>query len=407
MIDGFSPGDFFKRHNKIFFKKVLKKNASKDFGEESIVRILSPGRVNIIGEHTDYNSGLAIPLAIDKYKYFSAIKNNKKNKNKIEIYDNYYKENYIFNLDNIYYDNNIKWVNYIKGVVREYILNGFKISGFTMIIDSNLSSGVGISSSAAILAGTAMVLEELFNLKVAKIDTMNFCHNSENKFVGIDNGILDHFSVLFGKKNNAIYLDFSNNKWEYIPFELKENLILIVDSREERYLPETDYNKRRKECGEALEKIINITKNKKLESLSGIDIELLNAVKQNLPPILYKRVKHVVTENERVKKVKKFLKHNDFKSLGLALMESHESLKNDYEVSTERLDFIVDNMIGLNGVYGARMMGAGFGGTVISIIKQGKIDEVMGSLTEKYYERFKIKPNFISCSSSDGTKRIF
>jgi len=229
----------FKKQDTIFLKKFIgnNQNRKRQYARSGLINILSPGRVNIIGEHTDYNSGLAIPLAINKYKFFTGLRNGTGN---VEIYDNTYKEYHSFSLDNILYDENNKWTNYIKGVVKEYVDNNYNISGFSMIVDSNLLSGAGVSSSAAILIGTARIIEEIFNLEVEKMDTMNYCHDAENNFVGIDNGILDHFSVLFGKKDHAIYLDFDSLNWEYVPFDLKENLILIIDSKEERYLPGTD-----------------------------------------------------------------------------------------------------------------------------------------------------------------------
>lgn len=397
--------DFIINQTKLFLENIVKdkKIWSKVNIEKELVHIISPGRVNIIGEHTDYNSGLAIPLSINKYKFFSGIKNNSRT---IEIYDNFFKEHYTFSLENISYDTKIKWANYIKGVVKEFISCGYKISGFSMVIDSNLLSGSGLSSSAAILLGMAKLLDELFDLKIDRRKTLKICHSVENNFIGINNGILDHFAVLYGKKDNAIYIDFSNLDWEYIPFDLKDNLILVIDSKEERYLPETDYNKRREECLDSLNIIKNLTGKSALRSLSDVDPELLDDIKQKLPYELYKRTKHVVTENERVRKTKEFLKESDFKSIGSLLLESHRSLRNDYKVSTKRLDLIVDHISNLNGVYGARLMGAGFGGTVLSIVRKDKVDEVVDSLSEEYKNKFALEPIFIPCSSSDGVKKF-
>jgi len=397
--------DFFRKQKELFSENNVFKNktAVDRKNNKEIVHILSPGRVNLIGEHTDYNSGLAIPLAIDKFKFFSGRKNGT---DIVNIYDTSYKEYYSFSLDEISFDNKVKWTNYTKGVIKEYIHHGFRTSGIDIVISSNLLSGSGISSSAAILAGTAKLLEELFNYDIDGLKTMDYCHNAENNFVGIDNGILDHFSVLFGKKNNAIFLNFDNLLWEYVPFTLKESLILIIDSKEERYLPDTDYNKRRNECSKSLKIINDFLGKDKLKSLSGINPELLQDLKKILPSELYKRTKPVVSENERVKKVKKYLKNYDFDSIGSILLDSHKSLRDDYEVSTERLDFIVDSLSKLGGVYGARLMGAGFGGTVLSIVSKKRIDEIIHSLTKKYKEEFAIKPVFIPCSSSDGAKRF-
>jgi len=397
--------DFLKRQTKSFLENIAKEKDvwSKEKIKKQLVHVISPGRVNIIGEHTDYNSGLAIPLAINKYKFFSGIKNDS---NTVEIYDNLFKEYYSFNLENISYDTKIKWANYIKGIIKEFILYGYKISGFSMVINSNLLSGSGLSSSAAMLLGTSKLLIELFGLKCDREKILKICHEVENNFVGVNNGMMDHFAVLYGKKNNAIYLNFYNLDWEYIPFELSDNIILVIDSREERYLPDTDYNKRRKECVEVLEVVRKVIGNNDIKSLSDIDSKLLADIEKKLPYRLFKRGRHIVTENDRVKKAKKYILQNNMESLGSILLESHKSLSDDYKVSTERLDFIVDNLSSIEGVYGSRLMGAGFGGTVLSIVNKKRLDEVIYFITKRYRERFDIEPIFIPCNSSDGVKRV-
>jgi len=411
-MDKLEIGYMFKKMQEIFFKKTSsdkvldgfdKSIRKKIIKEEGLVNILSPGRINIIGEHTDYNLGLSLPMAINKYKFFSGIKNNT---DKVEIYDIGYDQYYDFRLDDIGYNENVKWSNYIKGVVKQYVDNNNEISGFSMIIDSNLISGSGISSSAAILAGVAIILEGIFNLNNPKEKILEYCHSAENDFVGVENGYLDHFAVLYGKRDNAIFLNFKNLDYEYIPLNLKSYLFLIIDSKEERFLPATDYNKRRKECNDAFNVIKNITKNKTLSSLSDIDLNLLEDLKGKLPLNLFKRVKHVVTENSRVIKAKKYFKEGDMKSLGEILLKSHRSLKDDYEVSTEKLDYLVKRSIAIDGVLGTRLMGAGFGGCVISLVDKRKVENIKNKLTEDYYGKFKLTPAFVKCESSDGTVRV-
>jgi galactokinase len=391
----------FSKLENIYFKKLSIDAASKiNYRGKNFVHVLSPGRVNIIGEHTDYNYGLALTMAINKYKYMIGVKNDT---NFVNIYDNGLKQSYSFDIDKILYDDDVNWANYIKGVVNEYIKNNYTVSGFDLVIDSNLLSESGVSSSAAILAGIAKILEGIFDLEVSLRNTMEYCKNAENMFVGINNGSLDHFSVLFGKEKNAIFLDFKDLSYDYIPFNLKNFLFLIIDSREARNLINTDYNKRRQECNDALRILkedINII------SLSDVSLDLLLSLGKKMDKNLFKRVKHIVTENSRVKKAIEYLKNGDNVSLGRLLFESHVSLRDDYEVSTERLDYIFDAANDLDGVYGLRLMGAGFGGSLISLVNRNKANQIIEELSNLYYQKYKIFPGFIKCKTSDGTKIV-
>ncbi|MDD5659590.1 MAG: galactokinase [Actinomycetota bacterium] len=369
----------------------------------SIVNILSPGRANIIGEHTDYNSGFSLPFAIDKYKFLTGVKNNSEF---IEVYDHSIGECYRFSIKNISFDSNIKWANYIKGVVCEYIIHNHKIDGFSFIIDSNLSIGSGVSSSAAIEVGVAKLIEQLFNLNIKPRDIVEYCHSAENNFVGVKCGYLDQISVVFGKKNCAIFLDFKDLSHNYIPFNLKDYLVLIVDSKEKRNLSSTEYNKRREECNEALELFIKLSGNKEIKNLSEIDLGLLHKFKNIISKELYMRTRHVITENIRVLKTKEALSRGNIQEIGNLLNESHKSLRNDYEVSTEKLDYLVDELNKVNGVLGARLMGAGFGGSIISIVKHADLDKIKDIISEKYLRKYNEIPDFICCRTSDGAKKV-
>jgi len=371
--------------------------------ESNIVNILSPGRANIIGEHTDYNSGLSLPIAIDKYKFLTGMKNNS---DFVEIYDSSFKEFYKFSLKNIYFDSGVEWSNYVKGVVKEYLIHDHKIGGFSFIIDSNLSIGSGVSSSAAMEVGVAKLIEQLFDLKIKPIDTVKYCYSAENNFVGVKCGYLDQISVVFGKKNYAIFLDFKDLSHNYLPFNLKDYLILIIDSKEKRNLSNTEYNKRREECSEAVEIFIKVSDRKDIKNLSEIDLEMLNTIKAKIPEKLYGRARHVITENIRVIKTREALVSGHIKEIGSLLNESHKSLRDDYEVSTERLDYLADEIVKIDGVLGARLMGGGFGGNIISIVKDTELDNIINIIGEKYTNKFNNTPDFICCKPSDGAKKI-
>jgi galactokinase len=397
--------DCFKKLKDLFFKIFVEGNKEKEntFEKKDLVYILSPGRVNIIGEHTDYNLGLSINTAINKYIFIAGYENKT---DYVEVFSRYLNDSNKFSLEDITFDKTTSWINYIKGVLKEYIQHGHKIGGFSIVVDSNLPIGAGISSSASLEVGVAEFVEELFNLKVNKKETVKYCNSAENNFVGVNCGFMDQFSVAYGKENNVIYLNFKDLSYEYIPFDLEDNLILIVDSKEERNLANTEYNKRRQECNDAVQLISKIVKNKNIRSLSDISLDSLYELEDKIPEKLFKRVKHVVTENNRVLLSKEYLLKGDIEKLGKVLFESHNSLRYDYEVSTEKLDYLVDEMSKIKRVYGVRLMGAGFGGSVISIVKKSKIDSITDIIGGKFLKKFNVSPDFIECLFSDGTRRV-
>jgi len=404
-IDKLEISNCFRELEDLFFKVFVEGSREKEnaFKKENLVNILSPGRVNIIGEHTDYNLGLSINTAINKYIFIAGYENKT---DYVEVFSRYLNDSNKFLLDDITFDKTTHWINYIKGVLKEYIQHGHKIGGFSIVVDSNLPIGAGISSSASLEVGVAKFIEELFNLKVDKKETVKYCNSAENNFVGVNCGFMDQFSVAYGKKNHVIYLNFKDLSYEYIPFDLKENFILVINSKEERNLANTEYNKRRQECNEAVRLISGIIKGKNITSLSDISLGMLYELKNKISEELFKRVKHVVTENNRVLLSKEYLFKGDIEKLGQVLFESHNSLRYDYEVSTEKLDYLVDEMSKIKGVYGGRLMGAGFGGSVISIVKKSKIDSITDIIGGKFLKKFNVSPDFIECLFSDGTRRV-
>lgn len=395
----------FKKSKDLFFKIFVEGNQEKEdaFEKKDLINILSPGRVNIIGEHTDYNLGFAISAAINKYIFLTGRINDL---DVVEVYSKYLNEHCKFSLNKISYDKTTIWINYIKGVLKEYIKHNYKIGGFNIVIDSNLPIGSGMSSSAALEVGVAKFIEELFNLKVDRKETVKYCHSAENNFVGVKCGLLDQLTVAYGKENNGVFINFKDLSYEYIPFDLKGSIILIVDSKEKRNLSNTEYNKRRDECSNAVKIISSITKDKNIKSLSDVNLDLLYKLKDKLPQKLFKRARHVITENKRALLSKEILRKGDIKKLGLILLESHNSLKYDYEVSTGKLDFLVDEITKIKGVHGARLMGAGFGGSIISIVGKDKVDDIVKIIDEKFLKKFAECPEFIECLPSDGTKRV-
>jgi len=395
----------FRELKDLFFERFAESHQEKEdaFEKKDLVNILSPGRVNIIGEHTDYNLGLSINAAINKYIFIAGCENKT---DYVEVFSKHLNDSNKFLLGDITFDKNAHWINYIKGVLKEYIQHGHKIGGFSMVVDGNLPIGAGISSSASLEVGVAKFIEELFNLKIDKRETVEYCNRAENSFVGVNCGLMDQFSVAYGKKNYVIYLNFKDLSYEYIPFSLEDNLVLIINTKEERNLANTGYNKRRKECNDAVRLIAGIVKNKNIKSLSDISLNLLYELEDKMDEKLFKRAKHFVTENNRVLLSKEYLLKGDIEKLGRVLFESHNSLRYDYEVSTEKLDYLVDEMSKIKGIYGGRLMGAGFGGSAISIVKKSEIDSITDIMGDKFLKKFNVSPEFIECSFSDGARRV-
>jgi galactokinase len=399
------PFNDFKELQNLYLDRFVKETKEREeiLRRKKLINILSPGRVNIIGEHTDYNLGLSITAAINKYIFITGYKNEL---DSVEAFSKYLNDSGKFFLNDITFDKSKYWINYIKGVVNEYIQRGYKISGFNMVIDSNLPIGAGVSSSASLEVGVTKFIKELFDLDIDNKEIVKISNNAENNFVGVSCGLMDQFSVTYGKKDYVIFLNFKDLSYKYIPFNPTNDLILIINSREERNLADTEYNKRREECNDAVRLMSGMIKDRDINSLSDISSEVLFEVKDRLPEKIFKRARHVVTENKRVLLAKECLLKSDIEKLGHILYESHESLKNDYEVSTDKLDYLVRELSKINGVYGARLMGAGFGGSVISIVKKEIVSEIIDKIGTGFLKTFNDKPDFIECLPSDGTTGV-
>ncbi|NQT66351.1 MAG: galactokinase [Actinobacteria bacterium] len=403
MRDQLDNNEILKELHILFSNLFIRENKKHYSSKNENIDILSPGRVNLIGEHTDYNDGFSISIAINKYIVLTG---NKTNAKKVRIFSKYFNEQIEFDLDNMIPYRNAHWGNYIKGVLKEYINKNYEISCFDLVIGGNLPIEIGLSSSAALEVGVAKFLKELFNLDINEDKMVDFCKNAENNFVGVDCGHLDQFTITYGKEENAIFIRFKDLSYQYIPIDLKDSIILIIDSKEKRNLSNTQYNIRREECREVLRIISSIIKDRRIVSLSDVNLDLLYEIKGKLPIELFRRVRHIVTENNRVKLSKDYLKNGDVEKFGYLLFESHKSLRFDYKVSTEKIDFLIDEIEQIKGVYGARLMGAGFGGSIISIVRKEELNNIINQLGEKYLDRFKKNPGFIQCIVSGGVKRI-
>lgn len=364
----------------------------------SRVVVESPGRINLIGEHTDYNHGFVLPTAIDKKIHFEISKNGFKET--CRIYSETYKSWFWFDLHSISRSPEA-WENYILGVVDEILKIKNIDQGFDLIIKSDLPSGAGISSSAALECGLATGLNELFQLDFSKLEIINIAKAAENNFVGSNCGIMDQFASVMSKKDHFILLDCLSLKAEFIPADLKTCRILLINTMVSHHLAESQYNMRRRECEAALKLIRH--RSPGVTTLRDVDLTLLESFKKDLSEKQYLRVLYVLQENQRVLKAAEALKNGDLEKLGELMYQSHSGLKDLYEVSCKELDFLVSFTKNKDFIYGSRMMGGGFGGCTINIIEEAHIQDFITEVSQAFEKEFKYLPETITVAPGEGT----
>lgn len=373
--------------------------------EEKIERYFSPGRVNLIGEHTDYNGGYVFPCALD-FGTYAIVRKRKDNIFKM------YSENFknkgikIFSLDDLIYKIEDAWANYPKAVIKVLKDEGYDINtGMEILFYGNIPNGAGLSSSASIEVLMAVILKETFNLKIEMIEIAKLCQRAENEFIGVNSGIMDQFAVAMGEKDRAILLDCNTLKYEYVPLKLEGKSIVIANTNKKRGLADSKYNERRNSCEKAVKKLnennINI---KFLGELNFEEFEKVKSLIKNEEEI--KRARHAVKENERTKQAVKFLKEGKIKEFGQLMNESHISLRDDYEVTGKELDCLVEAAWEEKGVLGSRMTGAGFGGCTVSIVENEYIENFIKNVGEKYRKRIGLEADFYIANIGNGARKI-
>ncbi len=383
-------------------EKYLKERFQKIFKYEEDLIYFSPGRVNLIGEHIDYNGGHVFPAAISIGTY-GIVKRRKDFL--VKIYSEGYSKNIIsFNINNFVKSKKNKWLNYVKGVFYVLKEKNIKIPyGFDLFIKSTLPSGSGLSSSASLESLIITILDDMFDLKLSLEEKATIGMEVENKYLGVNSGIMDQFACLSGKKDHAILLNTHNLKYEYIPFNLNDYELIIVNTNKKRGLTDSKYNERFNETRKSLKILQNYYEINNLCELPSQELENIKKYLNN--DILYRRTKHAILEEQRTMLSKKSLENNDILSFGRLLNESHESLKNDYNVTGKELDTL-QNLLIKNNAVGARMTGAGFGGCVIAVILKDKLEDAITNVENEYYEIIGYKPSFYNITLSDGTKII-
>lgn len=360
----------------------------------------APGRVNLIGEHTDYNEGFVLPIAIGKRIIMLG---QLRNDRLVQVFDPGYKVKTKFSLDNLTPLKKDTWANYVMGVMDEIKKAGYPLQGANLIFISNIPKGAGLSSSAALEVVTALTMAKLNSLKIKPVEMARLCQRAENNFVGVACGIMDQYVSCLGQKNYALFIDCRSNDYEPVPFKDPDYQVLICNSKIQRGLANSKYNIRREECKIATEFFKHKLK-REILALRDITIDEFKKYQAQLPEIIARRARHVISENYRVQAGVKALREGNFSTFGQLMIESHQSLKDDYEVSCVELDLLVDLALKQEGVLGARMTGAGFGGCTVNLLRREYIDAFEKTIKQGYKKITGINPDIYLTLPTEGAK---
>ncbi len=384
-------------------KEIVLNKFQEIYGDAAGAKVFfAPGRVNLIGEHTDYNGGHVFPCALTigtyaaarvrsdrKLRFFSM---NFENKGVIET-----------SLDELVPSKEADWTNYPKGVMWAFEQRGMKIpAGMDILLNGNIHNGSGLSSSASVEVLTGAMLREFFGLSVTNQDLALIGQYSENQFNGVNCGIMDQFAIAMGKKDNAIFLDTADLSYEYAPLVLKGAKIVIACSNKKRGLGDSKYNERRSECETALAELQEKVKINSLGDLDEAGFEKYQSAIQS--EVCRKRARHAVYENRRTIRAVEALKKGDIEAFGQLMNDSHRSLRDDYEVTGTELDTLVEEAWKVEGVIGSRMTGAGFGGCTVSIVKDESIERFMEQVGSAYLKKIGYAADFYAVEIGDGPR---
>ncbi|HUS86590.1 MAG TPA: galactokinase [Bacteroidales bacterium] len=382
---------------------ILTDKFFKIYGNRNDIPVLffAPGRVNLIGEHTDYNNGFVFPCAINYGTYVCV----RKAENKLlKAASLNFDSRFEIEIDNFRRDETGEWINYPLGILNEFKKKNAALGGIEVLFYGDIPNGAGLSSSASIEMVTAFALNQLYSTGFSMIDMVKMSQSAENNFVGMNCGIMDQFAVGFGEKDRAIFLNCDSLEYEIIPIELNDYQLIIANSNKRRGLTDSKYNERRSECETAV-RMLN--KELKIDHLSQLSISQFEENKHLIEdPIIEKRARHVISENKRVLDAVKVLQKGNIEEFGILMNESHDSLCHNYEVTGVELDTLAYEARKLNGVLGSRMTGAGFGGCTVSIVKKSDMENFTRSLSSIYSSVTGLKPEFYLPEIGSGVGTI-
>ena len=383
-------------------KKVINDKFTEIFGEQAEATFFSPGRINLIGEHTDYNGGHVFPCAISLGTYGAA---RKREDNKLRFYSANFEDLGIIetSLDDLKYDKKDNWVNYAKGMIYFLKETGHDVDkGMDIFIEGNIPNGSGLSSSASLEMLIGVIAQELFNLDIDRVDLVKLGMETENKFIGVNSGIMDQFAVGMGKQNQAILLDNNTLEYSYAPVDMGNNVIVIMNTNKRRELADSKYNERRSECETAVGELQAKLDIKTLGELDAQTFDEYSYLIEDENRL--KRARHAVWENQRTMQAQTALEEGDLEKFGRLVNASHVSLEHDYEVTGIELDTLAHTAWKQDGVLGARMTGAGFGGCGIAIVDKDKVEAFKENVGKVYTEKIGYAPAFYIAEIADGTK---
>ena len=383
---------------RLFSEKFFEKYGNRN---EKPVLFFSPGRVNLIGEHTDYNGGYVFPCALN-YGTYLLVRRIKGNKIRFSTLN--FNSDEEAEIDGLFVNTGKNWINYPLGIINEFLRRDVKLEGLELLYFGDVPNGAGLSSSASIEMVTAVALNELFNTGFSTLELVKLSQRAENEFVGMNCGIMDQFAAGFGKKDHAIFLNCDTLAYENVPIILEDCSLIITNTNKRRGLTDSKYNERRAECDRAVEHLQTYKPIRNLSQLNTDDIPLLE--KYITDPLVRNRAKHVISENGRVLEAVKALKDNNIYRFGELMNLSHDSLRDDYDVTGTELDTLVYEGRRFPGVIGTRMTGAGFGGCTVTIVRTQDSANFMIKLADIYKKKTGLMPDFYQPEIGNGAGRL-
>ncbi len=367
------------------------------FGGEPETIMRAPGRVNLIGEHTDYNDGFVLPVAIDRD---IMVASRRRDDGLARIFSFDPDILVEFPMDDIEYDSENRWSNYSRGVARHLQEAGHNLSGMEAAFLGNVPRGAGLSSSAALEVSMAMSFEKVSGLEIDPVEMALICQKAENEFVGVNCGIMDQFISRMGRRDNALLLDCRSLEFEQVPLNLEGIKIVVCNTGVQRGLVDSEYNERRSECERGVKILEELLPG--IKALRDVDISDFHKYKNHLPEITERRCEYVIEENNRVLESVQLLEEGDLVGFGILMNESHIGLRDEYEVSCPELDTMVTIAWSTEGVIGSRMTGAGFGGCTVTLVQEDAVEELIRKVNKEYPEITGLQPEIYICTAEDG-----
>jgi len=393
----------------LIYKKIkmnieeLKSSFIDLYGEnqEKIHAFFAPGRVNLIGEHTDYNGGYVFPCALTFGTYLLVRKNAGRI---VEFATTNFDHRGSISLDEPLEKSGKSWINYPVGVINELRNLSHEIEGLDLLYSGDIPNGAGLSSSASIEMVTGTALNDLFSFNIEKMDLVKIGQNAENNFVGVNCGIMDQFACGMGETDHALFLNCDTLDYEKVPIKLKGIKIVIANTNKRRGLADSKYNERRSQCETA---VADISKVHPITNLSQLSWDEFEKLKKHIPDEIVKnRAKHVISENDRTLRAIEALNKGDIKAFGQLMNQSHDSLQHDYEVTGIELDTLVEEARKISGTIGSRMTGAGFGGCTVSLVEEDSVEEFIKEVGKNYEARTGLNPDFYIAEVGSGARRV-